>query len=295
MGKQDKMEKDRQELLDQSADLFERTEIPFARSKREAWKGISSRIQAGRQVRTSQSHRFYGKPGLALAATISLLLSVGTFMRLYQVKTQCPEGERVSLELPDGSRAELNENTLIHVYPLWWPVSRKLRLEGEAFFTVDQGRRFEVSSPQGSTEVLGTSFTIHDRQNEFHVTCHTGSVRVMQHSSKHSVSLAKNERAELTGSGDIEVRKVSVDPHVPAWEGSHMSFTSVPLRDVLDEIEDLFNIHIVSPVDMDYIFTGNLSMDESVDKILSLICWPFNLEYERSSGSEYHVFSPAEN
>jgi ferric-dicitrate binding protein FerR (iron transport regulator) len=290
MSKLNKNGKSLRDLLDQSADLFERTEIPFARSKEEAWKDISSRIQSMDQAKESYRHVFIGKRSIALAATLALLLSVGTFFRLYRVKTHCPEGEIITVELPDGSLAELNESTTLYFHPLWWPVSREVYLEGEAFFTVTEGKEFAVVTPMATTEVLGTAFTVYARENRFSVTCHSGRVRVMQTSSEQFVSLSQNERADLKNTGEFGVRKVRVDPFTPAWKETLLRFTSVPLRQVFDEIEDQFGIRIETPEDMDYVYTGNFAMDQSVEKILSLICRPFNLEYEKRSGSEYNIY-----
>ena len=177
--------------------------------------------------------------------------------------------------------------------PLWWPLSRKVYQEGEAFFRVKEGKRFEVHTAPGITEVLGTTFTVYARKNRFTVTCHSGRVRVKKASSRHSVTLSINERADLKGSGEFEIRKVNVDPSSPAWEPMLVMFTSKPLRQVFDEIEKQFGVHIETPDDLNHIYTGNFTLDQSVDKIISLICRPFDLAYEKSSDSEYQILPSA--
>ncbi|MEN8156538.1 MAG: FecR family protein [Bacteroidota bacterium] len=281
------------DLLDHSSALFERAEIPFEKSKEEVWKDLSTRLHSIHRAEIPTRHVFFGNRRVALAATLALLLSVGSFLRLYRVKTQSPQGENITIELPDGSLAELNEQTTLYFHPLWWPVSRKVYQEGEAFFKVKEGRNFEVLTPLGTTEVLGTTFTVFAREDRFSVTCHSGRVKVIQASSEHYVNLSQNERADLNNAGEFEVRNVRVDRFTPAWKGEFLMFTSTPLRQVLDEIEAQFGIQIETPENMNYIYTGNFAQDQTAEKIISLICRPFDLVYEKRSGSEYHIFPSA--
>jgi ferric-dicitrate binding protein FerR (iron transport regulator) len=289
MSRKNKYGNKQPDLLDQSSALFERTEIPFKKSSEEIWKDLYSRCHSIHGTEIPTRHVVFGSRTIALAATLTLLLSVGTFLRLYRVKTICPQGENITFELPDGSLAELNEQTTLYVHPLWWPVSREVHLEGEAFFNVKEGKRFAVHAPLGTTEVLGTTFTIYAGEERFSVTCHSGRVQVNQASSDHSLILSQNERAELNSSGELEVRKVKVDRFIPAWKKKLLMFTSTPLRQVFDEIEDQYGIRIVAPEDLNQIYTGSFPQDQPVEKILSLICRPFDLVYEKRSGSEYHI------
>ena len=232
---------------------------------------------------------FYVPQRIAMAATVALLLSVGTFFRLHRETTVVPPGENMTVEFPDGSLAELNENSTLYFHPLWWPVSRKVYQDGEAFFKVKKGKSFEVITSLGTTEVLGTTFTVYARENRFSVTCHTGQVRVMDASSKHAVTLSMNERAEAKTSGELEVRSVSVERFVPAWKSNILLFTSTPLRQVFDKIEEHYDVRIEAPANLNLIYTGNFHLDQSAEKIISLVCRPFNLTYEKRSESEYRI------
>jgi hypothetical protein len=112
---------------------------------------------------------------------------------------------------------------------------------------------------------------------------------VNQASSEHSVTLSQNERADLMNTGVFEVRKVRVDRFSPAWKAKFLKFTSTPLRQVFDVIEEQYGIQIDTPEDIDHMYTGNLTPDQSVEKIISLICRPFGLVYEKRSGTEYLI------
>ncbi len=279
------------DLLNRSNELFERTEIPFDKSREEVWKDLSGKIHARESAGSSTRSVFFRYQRIAVAATLALLLAAGVFSRLYRVKTVSPQGETMTMELPDGSLAELNGNTTLYVHPLWWPLSRKVYQEGEAFFRVKEGRRFTVHTKPGITEVLGTTFTVFARDNRFHVTCHSGRVKVRESSSDHSATLSANERADLDPGGAFRIENVNVDPHSPAWKNRHLVFTSTPFREVLDEVESYYGIQIEYPADKDLVYTGNFKPDQSAEKTLSLICRPFNLTYEKRSESEYRIIS----
>ena len=294
MSHSERKEKRHSGLLEESSALFERTEIPFERSSEEVWKGLSDRLHPESQIEVPTRKLFSGdnRRWIAVAASLALLLSVGAFLRLYQRTFVCPSGGTAELQLPDGSMTELNSGTTLSFRPLWWPYSREVRLDGEAFFNVKEGKRFEVVTSSGTAEVLGTTFNVLAREERFSVTCHTGRVRVKPASAENAVTLSPNETAELKSTGELEVRKVRVDPAVPSWKSQLMMFTSAPLREVFDEIEHRFNVRIETPKQLNHIYTGNFSRDQPVENIISLICRPFGLVYEKRAGSEYRVYPP---
>jgi ferric-dicitrate binding protein FerR (iron transport regulator) len=87
-------------------------------------------------------------------------------------------GSHVSYILSDGSEIRLNSDSKISFSNKKFVASRQLSLNGEAFFEVKKAGPFTVKSPNGTVTVLGTSFNVFSRDNEFKVACLTGEVRV---------------------------------------------------------------------------------------------------------------------
>lgn len=289
MSRENRHKKRESDLKDQSTALFARTQIPFEKSREEVWNELSAQLRQGSSPGDDGRHiRF--RPWILLAASIALLFAVATFMRFYPATKMCPPGEQATLELPDGSVAELNALTTITYHPLWWPFSKRIDLEGEAFFNVKKGKKFMVVTKMGTTEVLGTAFNVYARKDRFRVTCHSGLVRVISRGSKQTVSLSPDKRAELNPAGEFDITDVKVDPYSPEWKSDLLMFNSVPLRLVFNEIERQYGIMIETPEEMPYIFSGHFALDPSVEKVLSLLCRPFDLVYERTSGSEYRIY-----
>jgi len=275
---------------DLSTRLFSEADIPWKKSKAEVWSDLEQSLLQEDRSPVPVRRLLPSKHWLALAASLLLLFSVGSFMRFHAVKTYCPEGVQTSLNLPDGSVVEVNAATTIAYHPYWWFLSRKVSLDGEAFFSVKEGKRFQVVSVKGTTEVLGTTFNVFAREENYQVTCHSGRVRVSDAISNHSVILSHNEQAVLEESGGFDVKLMEDQGFTPAWTRNLIMFTSAPLRLVFDEIERQYGIVIETPAGMKQVYSGNFSLDQSVENILSLLCLPFDLEYERQTGNSYLVF-----
>lgn len=293
MNRKNRHKKKESDLLEQSAALFERTRIPFKRSREEVWQELAAQLQEIDPDEQETRYILPVKKWIALAASVALLLAAAAFMRLFQEQTVCPPGEHATLQLPDGSLAELNARTTLTYHPLWWPLSKRIDMEGEAFFNVKKGKNFRVVTALGATEVLGTTFNVYARDDQFRVTCHSGRIRVTSSASKHTITLSHDEKAELNTSGEFKVSNVKVERLSPGWKHNLLMFTSTPLRLVFDEIERRYGILIKTPEDMRYIYSGNFALDASVEKVLSLICRPFDLVYEQTSESEYHIYPSA--
>jgi transmembrane sensor len=286
--------KNKQDQSDLSEGLFSGADIPWEKSKAEIWNDLENRLVKEDSSPVSVRLMLPRKQWLAMAASLVLLLAVSSFMRFYSVKTYCPAGVHTSLNLPDGSVVKVNAATTVEYHPYWWFVSRKVKLEGEAFFSVEEGRKFQVVSDPGTTEVLGTTFNVFARGENYLVSCHTGSVRVSAARSEQSVLLSPNELAELNELGDLRVSPLDDQGLTPGWTKNLIMFTSTPLSLVFEEIERQYGIVIEAPAKMKQVYSGNFSLDQSVENILSLLCLPFDLTYERQTGNVYLVYPSEE-
>ena len=274
--------------------IFSNAKIPWEKSKAEVWNDLEKKITKEDRTTVRVRHLHPNRQWLALAASLVLLLSVSGFMRFYTVKTFCPEGVHTSLQLPDGSTVEINAETHLSYHPYWWFISREVKLEGEAFFQVEKGGKFKVQSSLATTEVLGTSFNVFARGEDYAVTCHTGSVKLSESKTGSAIILSPNERGQMETSGGFSVTKLEGALSSPGWTDNLIMFLSAPLRLVFEEIERQFGIVIETPEGMQQVYSGNFSLNQPVENILSLLCLPFDLEYERQTGNKYLVYPSAD-
>ncbi|MBC8320524.1 MAG: FecR family protein [Bacteroidetes bacterium] len=274
-------------------DFFAMAEIPYSKKKEEIWNQLSSELEAANsnpKASISVQKVNVVKPRLIFGIAATLLILLGTFslLRFYNTTIYCPANKHLAVNFPDGSTSTMNSNSTITYYPLWWQFSRRVSLSGEAFFNVEEGTNFYVSSSLGKTMVLGTSFNIFSRGDEYSVTCVTGTVKVVSITKK-AVILSPDYHAEINKNGDIKISKTNNASGTVDWMDDMFNFTSVPLSIVIDEIEQQYNVTITSNTELDYFYTGHFSKNKSVEEVLNLLCKPFGLTFVKKSKSNYHI------
>jgi transmembrane sensor len=216
-------------------------------------------------------------PVLKIAAV--LVLAVGGYFlfspeKPTEVKTIA--SQKTEITLPDRSTVALNAASSISYLKDGWANNRKVVLDGEAFFKVAKGSRFDVQTSVGTVSVLGTQFNVKNRKGYFEVTCFEGLVEVV--SAGKSVKLsAKNVFRVINGTvARDEVTSVTG----PGWMKDESTFKSVPFSQVLRELERQYNVTIsVEKIDTSKLFTGTFS-NSDLTVALKSIANPFNLTFQ---------------
>ena len=186
---------------------FPEIDLQYPISKDQVWKNLLHQIEETPPFNKSvvlqnPIYRF------ALAASLLLCLSVTGLMRYYTKTVYNPAGQHLTIFLPDSSFIELNAQSQVSYHPYWFMFSRTISLDGEAFFNVVSGNRFKVISKLGETIVLGTSFNIYSRSNNYRVTCFTGKVRVVSSEKQERLLLNADEQAFINKDGFLRFTQV---------------------------------------------------------------------------------------
>jgi transmembrane sensor len=267
--------------------FFQRVEPPFSKNREEVWAELDKKLNQTPSPRLPNFH--FQKTYLAIAASVILLAGIFSVLRFYSTTVYCPAGQHLSHNLPDGSVIELNADSRIAYKPFWWRFARNIEFEGEAYFEVQKGKSFKVHSSLGTTEVLGTSFNIYSRGNEYNVTCITGKVRVISSTSEEAV-LNPEYQARIDSEGNITLSKELMPGENHSWINNMFHFTARPLPLVLDEIGRQFNITVKCSVNLDYSYTGYFSKDRRPEEVLDFVCKPFGLTFARISENEFEIY-----
>lgn len=267
--------------------LFPEIDLDFPVSKEEVWNNLMIRMdrpkKSGRIISGGLSFRF------ALAASLLLLVGITSFFRLYTKTVESKAGEHLTFTLPDESYVELNAGSSLWYHPYWFNLSRNVNLDGEAFFKVTHGSQFKVHSNLGETIVLGTSFNIFSRLNEYNVTCFTGKVRVVSSGKKEIIFLNPNEQAYISNAGDLRLAKDVKASSVISWRDNKFFFTGASVISVIHVIERQYNINIQYKADSSLTYSGNFSKTLSEKEVLDLVCTSLGLTFESSSKTEFRV------
>jgi len=213
----------------------------------------------------------------SLAAGFLLFFAIRQFLSGKQpVNVLAQNGSRIEYRLPDGSEVNINAGSRIAFDKKDFSNRRRLTLEGEAFFKVQKGSGFTVSTSRGSVEVLGTSFNVYSRANAFKVSCLTG--RVMVTSGNRSITIIPGESAELKGADLVSYTDAGINK-VNSWIDGEFTFSNSPLSDVFDEIGRQFNITFAGRNFDSRFFTGSFT-NKDLHEALDIVCIPLGLSYE---------------
>ena len=268
-------------------DQFSEIELQYSVSKEKAWENLVSRMDETR--RSARSVSLISLSRIAIAASVLLLIGVTGFFRFYTKTVYSPAGQHISFYLPDNSLIELNAQSKADFHPYWFNISRTVTLDGEAFFKVTPGSRFNVVSKPGETTVLGTSFNIYSRDNDYNVTCFTGKVRVVSASKNERILLNPNEKAFINKDGFLRFAQEANALSIQSWRDNMFVFTSSPVGFVLKEVERQCNIKIVFQANPDLTYTGNFSRSLSGKEVLNLVCTSLGIKFEAKSDSEFLI------
>ena len=184
------------------------------------------------------------KYNYAIILTLTIILALPSFYKSYQNNTfKTNPGENLSLILPDNSKVTLNSESTITYKKNFDVDHRILHLEGEAYFEVKNlTSSFIVSTQYGDVTVLGTTFNVKSRDDEFEVGVNTGEVKV---SNKKSF-LRLSAQQCIMNETDFNMKNIidiAYDKY-PGWINQELHCNKTNLESVCKEIERIHNIKI---------------------------------------------------
>ncbi len=183
--------------------------------------------------------------------------------------------ETIEFNLPDDSNVSLAANSNLLLDNKTWLNNRSLKLKGEAFFEVEEGKVFVVNTRMGNVSVLGTSFNVKHRGKLFEVTCYSGKVQVDTGGQSYII-----EAGESMQNFDGNVSKSDINKEQPDWKNGFSSFKSVAVAQVFQELNSHFDIQVnYNSINSDTKFTGSFEHG-NLELALESICRPLSLGYE---------------
>ncbi|HET8886540.1 MAG TPA: FecR family protein, partial [Salinimicrobium sp.] len=229
------------------------------------------------QRKTKKKKDSSWKSLLKIAAIFAVIaVSYFAFFNDSQTSIQTLAANTETVVLPDHSVVELNAETSIKYSEENWDENRSIKLEGEAFFKVEKGSKFEVETSAGTVRVLGTQFNIKQRKDYFEVVCFEGLVEVETDEKTLKLSPGKMFRIHQS-----EIQTGHTFQPKPTWLNGKSSFESVAFEEVLAELERQYavEVKITNPtINQEDHFTGSF-VHNDLEAALKSISLPFGLEY----------------
>lgn len=233
------------------------------------------------KIQYKQTKTSWFKPLLRIAAILVLGLSIYYYTTGLDTKINTLAANKTMVELPDQSTVNLNAGSTLVFNKKEWKNHREVSLNGEAFFKVAKGSKFDVLTKTGVVTVLGTQFNVKQRDSYFEVICYEGLVGVSY--QDYETKLHPGDSFLIIDGNLIATEKVNEQG--PSWVNNISNFKNVPLQLVLDELERQYNVSIeATTVDTTKLFTGSFTHD-NLDVALKSITLPFQLKYSISNNT----------
>ncbi len=239
------------------------------------FSAIKQKLALKKEVKTTKVIPLWKYASVAA----SLLIFFGVyhfFIATNKVATGFGNNEIITLA--DNSKVSLNAKSTL-VYSNIFKYKRTLQLKGEAFFEVEKGSPFTVETPLGNIHVLGTKFNVIAFQDFFEVKCYEGKVQVTQKGK--TTILTHGESVRFYNHTSENWADVSLPK--PSWISGESSFKNVPMRYVIEQFKNQYNVEVAYPNSIENIkFTGTFTHKEPTVALQS-ICLPLHLKFGKDS------------
>mgnify|MGYP004685861025 FL=1 len=231
---------------------------------------------------------------LALSSLVFLTAKMKLFTPVMYSNVEVPVGERMQVLLSDGTSVMLNSMSKLTYPSRFGLFSRRVKLDGEAYFSVakDAGRPFTVESDNLDVKVTGTRFNIKAYRDEpVKVTLDEGSVLLDDH--RHlNYSLKPGESAEYNGiTGDCRIsRPIDMEP-VSSWRENRQCFSMALLDEVLHTLERQYGVSfdVKDPKVLDGRFTLSFPNSTPIEDVLKDIEAVSYVSFHKSGNRRWQV------
>jgi ferric-dicitrate binding protein FerR (iron transport regulator) len=206
------------------------------------------------------------------------------------------QGEDVKkIMLADGSAVWLKGGASLKIPEAFAENSRKLSLQGEAFFDVAKNAQspLYVSTNYVNIKVLGTAFNV--KTDEKHQNVETvlarGKVALFDKQWKAVLDMSPGEKVTYNNYKN-EYATEFVDVNIcTAWRLNQFVFENVTLREIVNQLSVKFNVNInlESSKLAQRKFRCVINEDESLSDILKLLKFLAPIQY-RIEGSEIFIY-----
>lgn len=251
--------------------------------KEQIWKKVKNRCEYKKRNQVPVELRWY-----LVAASLALLLIIGgLWMNTEEKGMQNEYVKIVAVQnelyiLPDSSKVWMKKGSSIQ-YNKAFNEQRDVWLSGSSLFevTTQNGHPFRVYIQKAMIEVKGTCFDIHQdsemKKNE-----------IILYNGKINFTPENNEEIEMSPHQKIthyiekrEILKENIKNM--DWEDGKFYFKELPLPQLIETINTMYNSHIRLKVNNQVIksaFTGNIRYEESLEEVLHKICYSLDLNFQ---------------
>lgn len=192
-----------------------------------------------------------------------------------------------NIVLPDSSLVILQPGSRLDYDPAFGKDARELTLTGEAWFDVrhDAARPFIVHTGKVSTRVLGTSFSIKawENSNDVVVTVNRGRVQVADNTGVLGVitpdqQISYNNATAVASQSSVNAAQIS------SWKEQEYTMDDLTIEEMTRALQEKYGVAVEvmqKEGTGECRFTGSFRQDETLDRVLNVICKVFKASWIR--------------
>ena len=226
-----------------------------------------------------------------IAAVITITLTAAFTYHFFDNEEQIamqkltvPAGQRINLELSDGTIVWLNSRSTIKYPASFKGDTRNVTLEGEAYFEVTKNKEkpFIVETSKGNIEVLGTKFNVeaYSDNESFTTSLMEGSVKV--HSGNNLLLLKPDQMAFLKN-GQLKISKIK-DYNSYRWREGLICFKDETFGNIMKKFEKCYGviIKIDNQKVLNLKYTGKFRQSDGISFALRVLQKDVMFKFERN-------------
>lgn len=267
------------------------------RKERTLWEALLVNYRQ-KELQTTVSHRplrsfpIWKIAGMAASLALLLTLSWMWFGKApapsegWQ-KVLVPPGQRVRLQLEDGTQIWLNSNTTFSYPTAFGSRSREVELEGEGYFEVAKNPRkpFIVKTHAYDIKVLGTTFNVSaypQTESPFETSLLTGSVEISGHDPHTSIVRLKPGEEVSEHNGQLQKDRIG-NPDRFRWKEGLICLDDMPLGKLMEKLSRYYDIDIKieNREVSDYRCTGKFRQSDGIEYALRVLQRDIRFSYTR--------------
>ena len=238
---------------------------------------------------------------IAGVAVVLLLGAVGLALWIQPVTHTAPVGERLTVNLPDGSSVVLNSGSSVH-YARAFDDKRRVTLEGEGYFdVVHDTRPFLVETFNAQVTVLGTRFNVRawpsDMIRETVVVLESGQVALAAvFAPTDTVVLAPNQIGRVVADTTRPTLPQSISTtSTLAWRNGSLDFRGQWLGLILNDLERRYGLTFqyqptsLNRKQLSFVFRRQ----PEAEVVVEHICRALGLKY-RTTSTGFELYEPTD-
>jgi len=195
------------------------------------------------------------------------------------------EADLKQINLEDGTKIWLKPHSKIEVSDAFNEEDRNIKLSGNAFFDVarEESKPFTIESNEITVRVLGTSFSIEEKNKDITVTVRTGKVKVSNEFRE--TTLLPKQAVTHKNKSDKFVFSNIKDENKWAWTDKVLTFEESNLKDVVSKIEETYGVSIEYNHSYDQVpFTGKFD-NKKIAEIMNILKSSLNIDFKVSNAT----------